>query len=677
MITISKFTYKNSEPKIKIHHPFDKSEWNKLKTIEGFAYTKTFLCYYLPYTKTTYDKLKEIFPDIKILQKTEQNENIKTKSETIINDKNIELHTHIYNNVSENIENSKKRINKALIIIDKKAKCFYVKNIYDKDIFDKLKNIEKSYWQKDTKQWKINGTNKNYLEVKKVLETKGYKIITETKKTLLETETNETVRVFLQALEMKNYSANTVECYYPYFKDFVQSFQTTNIQELKYYELKKYIENSIIEKNYSETQQLHLISAIKFYYEKVLGSDKLYFTLSKKYELTSQSLNSEAIIPIINLLQNNKEKLIIILKYAYNLTDIELSNFTLQNIKDLINKEAENQNELYHLFKKTVIDYYNLHKPENYVFENSANKLSYSEIENTIIDIIEKNKLTQIIELIYTNYLTQANLEYKTIKAYKNQFYSFLKYFNFKHPKNISNNEIKSYIFACRDKFELSTSYINNAINSIKFYYTNIEKRKIEFGILIRPKKEKTLPTVLSPQEVLQMITVTENLKHKNLIALLYASGMRRAELLNLKINDIDFARNVIIIRQGKGNKDRQTLLSDNFKIILQEYLRQYKPVEYLFEGASGGKYSERSLELVIKKAAQIANIIKHVTPHTLRHSFATHLLENAVDIRYIQELLGHTSIKTTQRYTHVANTTKQNIQSPLDRLNMDKKEPP
>jgi site-specific recombinase XerD len=271
--------------------------------------------------------------------------------------------------------------------------------------------------------------------------------------------------------------------------------------------------------------------------------------------------------------------------------------------------------------------------------------------------------------------LTQANLEYKTIKTYKNQFNSFLRYFNYKHPKNITNEEIKTYLFVCKNKFELSTSYINNAINSIKFYYTNIEKRKIEFGILIRPKKEKTLPTVLSPQEVLQMITVTENTKHKNLIALLYASGMRRAELLNLKINDIDFSRNVINIRAGKGNKDRQTLLSENFKTILKEYLHEYKPVEYLFEGAAGGKYSETSLEKVIKTAAQNANIKKHVTPHTLRHSFATHLLENAVDIRYIQSLLGHTSIKTTQRYTHVANTTKQQIQSPLDKLNFGESE--
>lgn len=573
---------------------------------------------------------------------------------------------------SEKFEKNKNNTQTAQIIIDKKAKCFFVKNIYNLNVFEKIKKIEKSYWQQDKKQWKINGTNDNFLYIKKILETEGFKINTLYKKTLLETETNEIVRIYLQTLEMKNYSTKTIESYYPYFKEFVLSFQNAKIENLQYYEIKKYIYTKISEENYSDTQQMHLISAIKFYYEKALGQEKIYFTLAKKYDFTNQPFTYNEISDIILNLKDEKQQLILILYYGFCKNITELANITLQNIKEIIQNSNQKNIEINKLLKNTVINYYNKYKPQFYVFENSTKQLTDNEIENILIETIEKNKLSQIINITYQYYLTQANLDYKTIKTYKNQFNSFLKFYNFKHPKNITNEEIKIYLYTCKNKFELSTSYINNAINSIKFYYSNIEKRKIEFGVLIRPKKEKTLPIVLSPQEVLKMITVTENIKHKNLIALLYASGMRRAELLNLKIKDIDFNRNVIYIRAGKGNKDRQTLLSENFKIILEKYLQEYKPQEYLFEGTTGGKYSERSLELVIKKASSIAKINKHVTPHTLRHSFATHLLENSVDIRYIQSLLGHSSIKTTERYTHVANKTQSKIISPLDRLKFD-----
>jgi len=168
------------------------------------------------------------------------------------------------------------------------------------------------------------------------------------------------------------------------------------------------------------------------------------------------------------------------------------------------------------------------------------------------------------------------------------------------------------------------------------------------------------------------MVEQTENIKHKNMIALLYASGLRRGELLDMKIKDIDFERNVVIVRGGKGKKDRQTPLAQNLLGIFKQYIDLHQPKDYLFEGATGGRYSARSLERVVKNAAQAAKITKHVSPHVLRHSFATHLLENAVDIRYIQQLLGHSSIKTTERYTHVANTAQTKVVSPLDKMNLN-----
>jgi len=270
--------------------------------------------------------------------------------------------------------------------------------------------------------------------------------------------------------------------------------------------------------------------------------------------------------------------------------------------------------------------------------------------------------------------LTQYGFEYSTRKNYGSAWLSFLKTFQYKNPDTILNEEIRNFIYRLTTaKQKLSTSSVNQFINVISFYYNKVKKRQLPFDTLLRPKQPHKLPTVLSPKEVQAMIIAVDNLKHKSMIALLYASGLRRSELLNMRTADIDLSRNVITVRQGKGKKDRQTMLADNLKDIFKIYIEQYKPKEYLFEGATGDRYSESSLEKVVKAAALKAKIIKHVTPHVLRHSFATHLLENAVDIRFIQELLGHSSIKTTERYTHVANTVQIKIVSPLDKININK----
>ena len=276
----------------------------------------------------------------------------------------------------------------------------------------------------------------------------------------------------------------------------------------------------------------------------------------------------------------------------------------------------------------------------------------------------------------YQHAARQANFGEQTRKNYASAFLNFLKHHRFRHPATITNDEIKRYLVHLKVKQGHSESHVNNAINALKFYYKHVERRKTSPGLWMRPKRGKKHPEVLSMEEVQQIIAITGNLKHKLMLSLLYAAGLRRSELLNLKIKDIDTARHVINVRAGKGNKDRQTLLAVSLKNHLQEYLKEYKPKEFLFEGQTGGKYSPRSLERVVKKAAKEAGIEKRVNPHVLRHSFATHLVENATDIRYIQELLGHNSIKTTEKYTHVANTTQHKVTSPLDKLNRNKKPP-
>ena len=194
--------------------------------------------------------------------------------------------------------------------------------------------------------------------------------------------------------------------------------------------------------------------------------------------------------------------------------------------------------------------------------------------------------------------------------------------------------------------------------------------RSDELDNLPRPKKKKSLPVVLSEQEVYRILKALDNLKHRTLLFLIYSSGLRVSEVVRLKLKDIDKERRLIHIREAKGRKDRFTILSQVSLSILQDYLKQYHHDDWLFPGAVKDKHlSERSVQIIFEKACLKARIKKNVSVHSLRHSFATHLLEGGTDLRYIQALLGHSRPETTQIYTHVSTKSLGRIQSPLDRL--------
>jgi len=219
-------------------------------------------------------------------------------------------------------------------------------------------------------------------------------------------------------------------------------------------------------------------------------------------------------------------------------------------------------------------------------------------------------------------------------------------------------------------KSGLSSSYQNQIVNSIKLYFKTCRDTKIEVDKIHRPKREKVLPNVLSKEEVKKILDAHSNLKHKAMLSMIYSCGLRRSELLNLKFSDIDSKRNIVIIRQSKGKKDRITPLSAKILDLLRRYYKEYSPKTYLFEGQEKNtQYSARSLEEVLKKSVKLASINKPVTLHWLRHSYATHLLESGTDLRYIQELLGHNSSKTTEIYTHVSTKNIPQIKSPFDDL--------
>ena len=261
-----------------------------------------------------------------------------------------------------------------------------------------------------------------------------------------------------------------------------------------------------------------------------------------------------------------------------------------------------------------------------------------------------------------------------TVKSYKSHFSHFLAHYPGHDPAQITDEQIRAYLLYLVTKKNVSTSYQNQAINAIKFYYEKVLGRPTSTYYLQRPKKEKKLPIVLSEGEVVKILRQIVNLKHKCIIYLIYSAGLRLSEVINLKISDIDSSRKGITIKAAKGKKDRISLLSDRVLTLLREYYKQYRPKEWLFGGQKGGKYSPKSVQNIFKKALNNSKINKNATVHTLRHSFATHLLERGTDLRYIQELLGHNSSKTTEIYTHVTKKGLDKIVSPLDNLNIREK---
>lgn len=268
----------------------------------------------------------------------------------------------------------------------------------------------------------------------------------------------------------------------------------------------------------------------------------------------------------------------------------------------------------------------------------------------------------------FKKWLFQKRLSENTVNTYLDVTTTFVKY--------ALRNKLDIYatktveIFNYRYIFEpnKSISYQNQFISGIKKFF---EFNGYSYGEIIieRPRKEKKLPIVLSTGEIKSIFNSVTNLKHKTLLSLLYSAGLRIGEAINLEITDIDSKRMLIHIKQAKGKKDRYTLLSLAFVKLLRTYYIAYKPTKYLFEGQNKEKYSNASAQKVLKTAVLKAGIKKKVTLHSLRHSFATHLLEKGTDLRYIQELLGHSSPKTTMIYTHVTETSLKNIKNPFDDL--------
>lgn len=257
----------------------------------------------------------------------------------------------------------------------------------------------------------------------------------------------------------------------------------------------------------------------------------------------------------------------------------------------------------------------------------------------------------------------------KTRKAYLYHIERFISYFA-KDPEELDEKHTRDYMLHLIDKEKVSNSYHNQVINAIKFFYSRVIKNQKPISHLPRPRKEKKLPLVLSQEEIVRILKTVENVKHRAILMIVYSAGLRVSEVARLRIEDIDSDRKLIRVRQGKGRKDRYCMLSQVALNTLREYWRRFQPEGWLFQGAKRGRHiSTRTVQKIFEDAKGKAGIRKNATVHTLRHSFATHLLESGTDLRYIQELLGHKSSITTEVYTHVSNKDLSRIKSPLDQL--------
>ena len=300
----------------------------------------------------------------------------------------------------------------------------------------------------------------------------------------------------------------------------------------------------------------------------------------------------------------------------------------------------------------------------SFIIHQSLYETISTKYEREMRNLSEENKA---ILRLYAMYLQGKQYSESTVKTYSTFIADFLEYLQPQAVATATNRSVELFIenvFLPR-KYSISTH--RQFISAIKLFAVFYPEGKLEEAKFTRPKKSRILPTVLSKEEVIDLLRYTKNLKHRAVLAMIYSAGLRISELLQLQLQHIDIDRRQIIIKNAKGRKDRLVILAESFIPLLANYLTSYMPKKYFVEGEPGGPYSAESVRAFLKRSCKMARIQKRVTPHTLRHSYATHLLENGIDLRYIQELLGHAKPETTMIYTHVSKKDLLKIESPLD----------
>lgn len=267
----------------------------------------------------------------------------------------------------------------------------------------------------------------------------------------------------------------------------------------------------------------------------------------------------------------------------------------------------------------------------------------------------------------YSKLLHLKNYSSKTEKAYLHHLNLFLDYISSSKITSVDSKVLLDYFIYLKKVRQFSYSAMKQSLASVRFLFVDVLKKEIDFDFFIKLKKPNNLPNVLTTEEVKRIINSIENIKHRAIISTIYSCGLRISEAVNLLIKDVDSSAMTVKVVNAKGKNDRYVMLSPKLLELLRRYFVEYKPRKYLFEGQFGDRYSTRSIQQIFNKAVKLAGIKKSVTVHSLRHSFASHLLDNGTDIRFIQKLLGHKHLSTTQIYTHINPVSVKKIKSPFD----------
>ncbi len=582
-------------------------------------------------------------------------------------------------------KNSKSQ--KVKISIDKTRKRFYVDHGYCPRLFNAFNHLEEGYWEKNHRNWVFNGDNFLYTKVKSIIEKNGFlwekKVlatvtnaqdkakpeVAQPSKINLQSTEREILSLYDTTLSLKRMSARTCEIYRSFFVRFLKDHQGKEIPQLSYEEIFSYIkiQSAIL----GETGLRQSIAAIKFYYERALGRDKMFFYLKEKKTIkkTLLYLPFHELKQIIEGIHSPGDQLLLFLIYHANMKLQDICSLR-RNAEPLYNTNFHlpgNDQDAYSYLRQLISECDAQHSNELHLFEFRGKPHSIQTLKGKLYRILQRYRLKDIYEKQYELILNKTGYSVKTQKMYLGAFMKFLAHFNYKHPSFISEEEIKEYMILHRER---SSAHQDNLVNSFKFFFEKVHNHTLSNKYVMRPRRGFHLPDYFSPQEIGTMLQTTDNLKHKLIIAIGYSAGLRRKEIQNLKLTDIDLKNNRLFIKNSKGKKDRYSLFSKHLHTLLKDYINKERPKVYLFEGKKPGiQYSATSMAIVLKRMAKAAGIQRKVNLHMLRHSFATHLLEDGKDIRYVQELLGHKNIKTTERYTHIISDALLSVTSPFDRM--------
>lgn len=656
------------QKRIALFYTYDKGDAidKHTRSLPRRAYSQTKKCWHIPFRDDYHAYLTAYYADISAVELI---------FETILPE------------VKSRKEASEKGNMRVTLKLDLDQKKIYVEHPYSPHLFNILSATKKGFWLKKQSCWVFSYSKESYKALSQLIKSSAYQLneITVQKNfDDINKEAKSAEKVDIRSLApaeaallqtysntilLKRLSPKTRDIYVRFFILYLQAHQGQDIENMPYQSIYNYIKK--IDETLEETQLRQSIAAIKFFYERVMDRDKMFFHLQEKVKIQTGAvfIPFEDIIKICDRISSPVDKMLIFLYFHVNLKYSEIISIPTGS-RDLFTNQYRipGSNERFTAYYHDIYDeMVKKHPTYHFLIENHTRPYEVKELQQKVYRIINRYKLGGIYRAQYKYILDSTSYGLKTKQMYLSAFMKFLEFHNFRHPMYIKSEEIRDYLVLHRDK---SSSYQDNMINTIKFFFGQVHKHEISDRYIIRPRKNFFLPDFFSREELAAMISVTHNVKHKFMISIFYCSGMRREELRQLKITDIDLNKNRIFIRAGKGDKDRYTLFSGGLHHMLKEYLAKEQPKIYLFEGAIVGKpYSVTSMINTLKKAAISAGIQRRVHIHMLRHSFATHLLEDGWDIRYVQELLGHRSIKTTTRYTHIISDALKNVKSPIDKM--------